>query len=737
MLSRIVLNGAPSFASTGCALDDLGRFNFIFGPNGTGKTTISRVVADPTLHPGTACERQPNAQTTAAHVYNRDYADQTLQEASRLTGVFVLDDEDPEARKEFTELTRPDGTISSHQDSVKDITGKLGALQKQVQTARSVLIDSAWAKRANVPAELKPMFDGFNSSRETFAVKLIGVKKASTPDLGDLLRESRGAFDQGGAQASPISAMPSYDGVTSAPGLELLGVPVAGSSDVTLAALIEQMDNQDWVSEGRDFLATSAGLCPFCQQDLPSDFLRHLAEFYDDDYTQKVGLISSLSKATMTVHSSLRLSLDQLDSLDDSFVDVGARDKASLNLRAALTTNEVAIAAKVSNPSSRVEVSDLAPLLSQANKVIRETNALISEHNARLANRTRARIALVARCWTYFAWEVMAADLGRYLGVSAGTETRRAELEAKLAESTAALAIAQLRATELENALVSSAPAIERINRLLGSVGFRRFQLAPSDEIKDGYRLQRLDGTAAANTLSDGERSFIAFLYYFVQLEGRHLSADAGTLVAVIDDPISSLDSDVLFVVGSLVRRVIQMINSNTGRLKQLIVLTHNVQFYIELTYPRAKDKKSGAIAWRRYYELQRGVDGDTVVVASDRNDVRSNYQRLWQVARDASKDSGPSDAGLENILRRILENYFTVIGNYPDLDELMEASSGDEAIASKALLAWLHHGSHTLVDDFDYSPSGISKSVYLAVFREIFDRTGQIGHYELMMSID
>lgn len=737
MLSRIQLSGAPSFSGTDCALEYLDKFNFVFGPNGTGKTTISRVLRDSVQFPGTKYELRAGSPEVDVHVFNRDYISSTLQEADQLPGVFVLDDEDPTARAEYTSLTNPEGAIAQHEESVRSLTRELGAIDNQIQVARERLLTTAWAARDQIPVELRTMFEGFNGSREVFAHKLIGTTKADPPAVETLLREAVSAFDQAGQRIDPIDPAPGYAAVFSSPGYALLSVPVAGSEDVSLASVIQQLDNQDWVAEGRRFVRSPNDLCPFCQQELPGNFLQHLAEYFDNEYEVKRTVITTFQALATESHDVLEGIIGSLEELDPTMVNQKELADVGAALRAGIVSNEGAVAAKVQSPTQVVELSDLDTLISQLNGVISATNSLIEEHNARLTNRRVAKATLVSRCWDYFAWNILSTELSRFLGVVSATETRRQELSAKLDAASTDLEQSRQRAKALEARLVSSAPAIERLNSLLRKVGFVRFHLAASTQAKDAYRLERIDGSSVEDTLSDGERTFIAFLYFYVQLESRHVASDSRKLVAVIDDPISSLDSDVLFVVSSLVRKLIQTVHDSEGRLAQLLVLTHNAQFYMELTYPRARDRRTGLLAGRRFYELRRDVDGNTIVVGSDRDQIRSNYQRLWQVVREASATSGPSDAGLENVLRRILENYFTVIGSYPDLDELMESSVGDDALAYKALLAWLHHGSHAFVDDFDYSPSNVSKDVYLRVFAEIFTKTNQAGHYEMMMAIE
>lgn len=53
--------------------------DFFFGPNGSGKTTISRGLADGARYAGTTLEWSPPSGTLGLKVYNRDYVNTTLK----------------------------------------------------------------------------------------------------------------------------------------------------------------------------------------------------------------------------------------------------------------------------------------------------------------------------------------------------------------------------------------------------------------------------------------------------------------------------------------------------------------------------------------------------------------------------------------------------------------------------------------------------------------------------------
>lgn len=51
MIRKINIKDVASFNASDHIMDDLGRVNFIFGANGSGKTTISRVLSHPDNYP--------------------------------------------------------------------------------------------------------------------------------------------------------------------------------------------------------------------------------------------------------------------------------------------------------------------------------------------------------------------------------------------------------------------------------------------------------------------------------------------------------------------------------------------------------------------------------------------------------------------------------------------------------------------------------------------------------------
>ncbi|BDX03465.1 hypothetical protein MACH16_22130 [Marinomonas pontica] len=106
MINEIQINPPVATYLNPTRLSDLRRINYIFGANGTGKTTISRVIAGDQGYDhcqlvwqgGGALERM---------VYNRDFVDRNFNQDGPLQGVFTLGENQVEAEREIARL-RPD-----------------------------------------------------------------------------------------------------------------------------------------------------------------------------------------------------------------------------------------------------------------------------------------------------------------------------------------------------------------------------------------------------------------------------------------------------------------------------------------------------------------------------------------------------------------------------------------------------------------------------------------------------
>lgn len=612
MLQYLRLRGAPAFdKASGTDIGPLKRVNFFFGPNGSGKTTISRAIADCRRFAGTTLEWNPATSALGIKVYNRDYVNTTLTPAGHLEGVFLLGEASAEIHEEIESLTGARGLIAKAKEGLAKHESSLEAKDREIEETRTRLKEAAWVKRNEVPAEVGEMFKGYNNNKDRFLDRLLEVaamKPSESEDFAALTSEAAAVLTE---DAKPLQELPLGRNlrIDDVPGYSLLGLAVVGSGDVPLAPLIQQLGNADWVQHGRPYLEHAKDACPFCQQVVPSDLGEQFEAYFDRTYAEQMAHLAALKRQFE------KWAQEWMTYFDDLMARPGANQHinperlatARAELEEVIAHYRAQINAKLSGPSSILSVSDPSPQVEGINAVVRDANAAIQEFNLLLRNRSAARQSLLDRCWVVFAGVTLLADLSRYESAMSGHRAGKNKLEDKIQTAKKDLRAKEARLRELQAKITSSKPIIDRINRLLDSVGFHSFSIAESTEAQDGYTLVRSNGDVATETLSEGERTFITFLYFVQSLEGSPQDeSETNDLLAVIDDPISSLDSDVLYAVSTLVRTVVEHIAAGTGRVRQLLLLTHNAHFHKDVTYRQ----RGGAKAESWLYGVVRKRNG-------------------------------------------------------------------------------------------------------------------------------
>ena len=87
----------------------------------------------------------------------------------------------------------------------------------------------------------------------------------------------------------------------------------------------------------------------------------------------------------------------------------------------------------------------------------------------------------------------------------------------------------------------------------------------------------------------------------------------------------------------------------------------------------------------------------------------------------------------IQNTTHRILENYYKILGNV-DPDDICAHFDGKEKFICRSLFSWVNDGSHFAHDSLYVSLDDSMVENYLNVFKRIFEETGHIAHYEMMM---
>lgn len=207
-------------------------------------------------------------------------------------------------------------------------------------------------------------------------------------------------------------------------------------------------------------------------------------------------------------------------------------------------------------------------------------------------------------------------------------------------------------------------------------------------------------------------------------------SGIANDRIVVIDDPVFSLDSDVLFIVSSLIKELFAEVRKKDSHLRQIFVLTHNVHFHKEITYDQRR-KAEASLCDETFWIVRKPADFSTIEFHPS-NPIRTSYQLLWA---ELKKTPVPA-LTLQNTMRRILENYFKILGGV-DIYHLIGKFEGVEKVQCQSLVSWVNDGSHYSPDELYVAIGDAMAASYLKIFFKVFKAADHMAHYRMMMGND
>ena len=708
----------------------LKRINFIFGSNGTGKTTISRVIANGADYASCRVVWK-GGRPIQALVYNRDFVERNFSRSAELKGVFTLGEKQVKAQEEIkAKKVDADGYKEKVANLKITLEGDDGASGKRGELAQieTSFQERCWEAYGKHKERLSLAFEGFRNSKKDFKAKALleaESNKSPTVPLDALHKRAETIFGKALSDAPGVPVVPfvALLGHESDP---IIRTRVIGKEDVNIAEMIKMLGNSDWVREGRSYYEANEGFCPFCQQKTDEAFETSLGEYFNESFERDSKAIAALLNNYKTEATRVLQELAQVLAAPSTFLDIEKFKSERDLLEAKLQLNVQQLNKKSKEPSQIFELESVGNITAAIEELIADANKKASEHNALVKNISKEKAKLISEAWKH----LVEVDLGV---AHADYKTKKTELEKTIrsieervktfSQDARTLDIA---IRDLEKQTTSVKPTIEAINSLLGSFGFHGFSLAITDS-GTAYKLVREDKSDAKETLSEGEKTFVTFLYFYRLLKGSDTESGVNTdRVVVFDDPVSSLDSEILFIVGSLIKKVFDEARNGSSLIKQVFVLTHNVYFHKEVSFNnlRADTALKDETFW-----IVRKPAKHSKLEKHDGNPIQTSYELLWSEVRNPN----PSLLTIQNVMRRILENYFKFFGGI-EPRELCAKLPGKDQIVCNSLLSWINDGSHFAHDDIFVSPHQGEVSRYLDVFHRIFKLAEHEAHYKMMM---
>ena len=554
-------------------LSDFGRYNLIYGWNGSGKTTLSRLFRDLELkrQPGTGevvlrisgtdIRGENFSQSSVqVRVFNRDFIQDNVFPVGRgeMSPILVLGAENVEKQRQVELLRERCTKARSDLDATR---------VKQDMAAKDLdqfCIDRARIVRETLRSSGANPYNNYNKSNFRSDVeKMVQAGDVAAFSLSDKERE-RFLTQRQAVQRDKVAelnfALPDCNAITDRVS-KLLSKTVVTE---VIEALRSDHELAEWIRSGltlhRD---RNTEECQFCEQSLPEGRLSVLEAHFSNEYDRFIRLIdreveSLQAESKELVERGLPSKAELYDDLGPAFESaenglIEAKASAQRILGGTVQALEdkkrrifETVTYRLETP--RVDLDAVAPL----NTVIREHNRRC-DHFASEVEKARQRLAA----------DMIAASLEDFERRSGELNRAKAEVTSKGQE------VEGLDGdiTKLELEIVEHRRPAEELNKDLSNyLGHQELLL----EIKEtGYAITR--GGVPAKSLSEGERTAIALLYFLKSLQDRRFELENG--VVVLDDWVSSLDANALFLAFGFIRER----SENAG---QVIVLTHNFSFF-------------------------------------------------------------------------------------------------------------------------------------------------------------
>lgn len=690
------------------SLPNFNKYNVIYGWNGSGKTTLTKFLGilyavkndayenlEYTVDCSTGIISTGANSNLNIRVFNQDYVNANVQmQDCKANPIFILGEEN----KTLLDQIKTDETeLRSKEVTLKKLIAEKNSLKSQYD---SKFTDIARTISANASGEATRRYDrrnaidayrGLATTKELSSTEIktnqTTLKQLEKTKIEILkLRITLESQNDGEATIEVLLNQSLID-TYYAEAETLLSKKILSDS---IERLREHKEISDWVEVGLKLHKEhSSKTCEFCNNKLDETRLEKLnSHFNEEDKILKDNLkvcIKNIKNLVVVLEGFYAPDKANFyDELQEDYqTEKNKLDENIINLVDQLNSVSIALEEK----KHKVNISVLPPVkpnfILVAN-TLAELNNIISKHNDKTSNfiseKKEAESVLEAH---YLS--TIKEDITSIVQESKTKVKEIKEIEDKLDSLKTAIAENKSKITSPENAR-------QQLNKNIHQfLGRKDISFEPEG---DGYLIKR--GKVIAKNLSEGEKTAIAFAYFIVHLKDQDFDINEG--IVVIDDPISSLDSNSIF-------QAFSFLKNSVKDAKQVFIFTHNFDFLRLL------------INWLNYKSSTREL---YMVNNRDVNDKReafltrldkdlqeheSEYHYLFKKLYNFNNE-GTIDSvyPIPNIARKVLDTFlmFRVPNNDSTFKKLEALKDKFDEIKITSLYKFTNDNSHITGKGFD-----------------------------------
>jgi wobble nucleotide-excising tRNase len=712
-----------SMRDQGNNIHDFRRLNILYGRNYSGKTTLSKIMRAFERHElpehygnpqfslitddGTLNETDLYDQTTEFRVYNTDFVDDYLsfltgKENGIIRSFAVVGSENIAIEEEVTaKLSNLGSTdtgtgLHSLHEQAKAHARKA---QEEFQSSNTKLEDT-FRRFASDEIRKKPgRYNKHDYNKNDLRTDISTINNKSITVVADKIRNEREQLLEEVERlpiGKSISFEPQFDSLRDQ-AFKLLGKNI--ESEHPIDELLNDPALQAWVKNGIQHHRGKRDTCGFCRQPLPKtifdEFDAHFNKASKAFEDEIAALLAELATEIENAENMIDLKPANFYTAEQGKFEWYKRklDDAVVAYRSVLNQLVTILNKRQENLFVPVEPPQVTYTSGRIKSLAALFNRLISKNDRKTENlsieketaRTQQRLDSVATFMRDQSIGALQAKL-KELRLTATAATAHKKQLAKGID-TLEREIEALRSKQSDEN-----QAAETINGYLTHhFGHNSLRLqAVEDTLSEGVRFQIMRGNEPAYNLSEGERGLISFCYFIAKLEDTE--AQGKHLTICIDDPVSSLDTNHIFFVYSLIENMItrpekRLDGSNDYRYDQLFILTHNLDF-LKYLKRLSKPKKNTS-------HLVVEFDGSSSKLVPMPRHLEKYatefiylFQQIYTCAKPTNIDESPGPFySFGNNLRKFLETFLYF--KYPhqedqnDTTEKVRKYFGDDRLST------------------------------------------------------
>jgi|WetSurMetagenome_2_1015567.scaffolds.fasta_scaffold00458_1 wobble nucleotide-excising tRNase len=594
-----------------CELPEFKRFNLIYGWNGSGKTTLSGlfdVIGGSKSQASLEYEieddqskkyKQGDAFAQKIRVFNQDYIKDNIKLfEGRANSIKILLGKE---NKALVEEIEADEILLNGDPKDADKIGKVVLLREaqkekkrkesdrsQIFTAIASTIGAAIGGQAlrtyrRPQAETdfsqltaKSILSDQEFDRCSVAIKQNSLLRVDYVELPNIIEAEKAVITSDALQVVIREAK------------SVLKKTV--ESEI-ISRLSENSDISEWVEQGIQLHKKhDSTFCEYCLQKMPHERIEQLARYFNEEDNKLKNQINGLTALVQKISLSIKtvIAPDNANLYDEMRERYSASHNNFMILQNKLLDEMDLLSEEIKTKKAKTTESiELfhCPDMKAFIEEIAKLNEVIDEHNKKTSDFNSVRDNATERLKNHYLSGIF-DDVKALDSAIANLNDQISKIENGDSSISGDLSIKDIKQRIAENrAKISSThKACEEINEgLIKFLGHDELHFVPHKErvvgesgeereIDGGYLIMR--GETQAISLSEGEKTAIAFVYFTVHLGDAEFNVKNG--IVIIDDPISSLDANLLF-------RVCSYIQTRLRSVGQLFLLTHNYDFFNQM----------------------------------------------------------------------------------------------------------------------------------------------------------